>query len=1328
LLLVPSHGEVAPIVVLEAMSQGLPWIATPSCGSVWEHGGGVVAELADFPPLIDVLSNNPTIARRLGELGQEHWRASYTPERTLAAWLSLLDGNVAKETEVEDRPALRETILIAAQVREAAGVPMSRSRRSLVDLGWTGPSRSASFDQGSDGVCLPDIPLVTVIVVTKDRPRLLVDALVSVIDQTYQHWEAVVVNDGGEDVGDLVTACDPKGRMRYHRHAESLGLSAARNTGIGLSHGEILCYLDDDDRLLPDHLATVVRELRRAGSEVVYTEAEYISETLDGDRRMEQGRQRPYSGISYSVGRLHVANFIPVNTFAHRRELLERTGLFDTGLSALEDWDLLLRMARETTFVRVPRVTVEVRQRAASGDDHLTTRRRKDYPVLFRRIYERYPVDSAPGLEEERRLQLRVLEDEVTALRVDDTYCQWVERHALKESDAQYMAERMMLEWRSRPTFHLLLAHEIGREEALADTLDSLAAQLYQGWGLSVVSREPAPSGFDAVPKLEWIAVDGSLQEAVNSIVQQSMADWAMLLEPGVRLAPEALFSVADYVQKFRAWQLVYTDEDRIGPDGRRHSPLFKPDFNLDLLRSTAYMGSLVCFRRELLHRIGGVRDFGSATVYDAVLRALEAAGETAVGHIAKVLFHWPDRHHASTDGSDEYRHGRRALVQHLERLGVGATVRVGLTAGTYDVEYALERTPRVSVIVPTRDQGRLLRACVDSVIGLTRYPDFEVLIVNNGSTEPEALTYLEKIAARDSRVRVLGYDKPYSFSAINNFAASQASGEILLLLNNDTEVLHEDWMTRMVRHVLRPEIGAVGVRLVYPDGRIQHAGVVLGMTTTADHPEAGTPMGEGGYMGRLQVTQNWSAVTAACLMVRRELYQAVGGLDEEDFNVLFNDVDFCLKLVAAGYKNVWTPYATLVHHASVSLKATADAAALERGRCEREALQRKWGESLASDPAFNRNLSLSQQRIQVETALEPTWDPEFRERPRVLAFPLDVQGTGHYRVWGPLQALDRECLAQSSLLPAHGQRATGARVPSLPELARVAPDTLLIQHGYLDLFLNWLETYRRHSSAFLVFGQDDNLLDVPDWNPLKKSLVGNLEHRIERALGSCDRLVVTTEPLVEVYRKYIGDVRVVPNCLDGPRWAGLESKRRVGRRPRVGWAGALQHRGDLEWLEPVLKDLAREVDWVFMGMCPKNLRPYVREFHPAVAFERYPAKLASLDLDLALAPLELHPFNEAKSDLRILEYGVLGWPVIATDIHPYQGRPVTCVANDPARWIAAIRERVSDLDALAAEGDRLRDWVLAHRMLENNLDGWMRALFSDEVLRDYGMLRAKAA
>jgi glycosyltransferase involved in cell wall biosynthesis/predicted SAM-dependent methyltransferase len=1173
-----------------------------------------------------------------------------------------------------------------------------------------------------------DEPLVSVIVVTKDRPRLLMDALASIIDQTYQRWEAVVVNDAGADIGELVASCDPEARVRYHRHTESLGLSAARNTGIGLSRGEILCYLDDDDRMLPDHLATVVRELQRTGSGIVYTEAERVIETLEADRRIEHRRDRPYSGISYSRERLHVTNFIPVNTFAHRRELLERTGLFDTGLSALEDWDLLLRMARETTFVRVPRVTVEVRQRAASGDDHLTARKRKDYPALFRQIYGRYPVDSAPGLEEARRLQLRALDDEVSASGVVGTYCQWVGKHALKESDAQYMAERMMLEWRARPTFHLLLAHETGMEASLADIVDSLASQLYHGWGLSVVSREPAPPGFDAIPKLEWIRLDGDLLEAVDSVVQQSTADWILLLEPGVRLAPEALFAIADYAQKFRAWQLVYSDEDRIGPDGERHSPLFKPDFNLDLLRSASYMGPLVWFRRELLVGIGGFREFGTATVYDAVFRALETAGESAVGHVAKVLFHRSDRHHATGDVSDEHQCGLRVVEQHLERLGMRATVCAGLAAGTHEVEYGLERMPKVSVIVPTRDQATLLRACVDGVVGLTNYPDFELLIVDNGSTEPEALAYLEEIPVRDPRVRVLRYDEPYSFSAINNFAASQASGELLLLLNNDTEVLHEDWMTQMVRHALRPEIGAVGVRLVYPDGRIQHAGVVLGMTSTADHPEAGTPMEEAGYMGRLQVAQNWSAVTAACLMVRKELYQSVGGLDEKDFNVLFNDVDFCLKLVTAGYRNVWTPHATLVHHASVSLKANADAAALERAQREREALQEKWGSSLAADPAFNRNLSLSSQRIVVETAVDVPWDPVFCERPRIMAFPLDAQGTGHYRVWGPLAALDRAALAQYSLLPIHGAGSRGARLPSVPELQRANPNTLLIQHGYLDLFLAWLDHYRRHASTFLVFGQDDNILNVPDRNAMKKSLIADLESRVARAMSSCDRLIVTTEPLVDVYRKYISDIHVIPNALDGSRWTGLVSRRRAGRRPRVGWAGALQHLGDLEWLEPVLRELSREVDWVFMGMCPESLRPYVREFHPAVAFEGYPAKLASLDLDLALAPLELHPFNEAKSDLRILEYGVLGWPVIATDIYPYQGRPVTCIPNDPARWIAAIRERVNDLDALAVEGDRLREWVLTHRMLENNLDAWVRALFSDEVLREFGVIRSLAA
>jgi O-antigen biosynthesis protein len=907
-------------------------------------------------------------------------------------------------------------------------------------------------------------------------------------------------------------------------------------------------------------------------------------------------------------------------------------------------------------------------------------------------------------------------------------YQDWCARHELTESAAQYMAERMALQWQSRPLFHLVALHEAGEEEALADTLDALGRQLYKGWGLSVISASKAPDGLDGVPDIEWLTVSGDRFEAVNAVAEQSSADWFLMLEAGATLSAEALFSLADYSQRFPSWQVIYADEDRIGPGGERHDPRFKPDFNLDLLRSTPYVGPFVAIRRKPLVRIGGYRACGEATVYDLVFRAVETLGESSIGHVAKVLFHRSDRFRRVRDEAFEGELCRKIVEGHLARIGVPATVRPGSLPGTQDIEYGFEGSPKVSVVVPVKHGANLLRACIDSLLSITSYPDFEVLVVDDGSTEGAALEYLSHVAARHGRVRIVRYDGPYSFSAICNFAAERIAGDLILFVSSDTQVLHDDWMTRMVGHAIRPEVGAVGARLADRNGTIQHAGTVLGMMGTVGTVGIGAPIEDPGYMGRLQVVQSYSAVSGRCLMIRKALYQEMGGFDEKDFEVHFSDVDLCLRLVTAGYRNVWTPQATLVRHGAGSLKALAEEVAVERAQLERDALHCMWGRWLAADPAFNRNLSLASQRVCVETEIAPAWDPTFRERPRVMAFPLDAEGTGHYRVWGPLAALDRAALAQFSLLPAHGFQSTQVRVPNLPELLRAAPDTLLVQHGYLDLFLDWIERYRRHSGTFLVFGQDDNLLDLPDDNPLKKRLVDGLEGRMARAMSQCDRLIVTTQPLVEVYRRFIDDIRVVPNQLDGSRWLGLASERRAGRKPRVGWAGALQHLGDLKWLEPVVRALHREVEWVFMGMCPDNLRPYVSEFHTPVPLPKYPAALAGLNLDLAIAPLETHRFNEAKSDLRILEYGALGWPVIATDIYPYQGKPVTVLGNQPDRWVAAIRERVNDLDALALEGDGLREWVLNNRLLEKNLDAWVGALFSDEVLREYGVLRALAA
>jgi glycosyltransferase involved in cell wall biosynthesis len=307
-----------------------------------------------------------------------------------------------------------------------------------------------------------------------------------------------------------------------------------------------------------------------------------------------------------------------------------------------------------------------------------------------------------------------------------------------------------------------------------------------------------------------------------------------------------------------------------------------------------------------------------------------------------------------------------------------------------------------------------------------------------------------------------------------------------------------------------------------------------------------------------------------------------------------------------------------------------------------------------------------------------------------------------------PLGALEQSARAQVLLL---GDATGLVRMPNPTELARLAPQVLLLHNTVHDTQIEALRGYRRHANATIVFGQDDLMTDLPPKNPFSRTVFRDYKKRLRQCLALSDRLVVTTEPLAAAYRGWIDDIRVVPNYLARAIWQDLHPSRRASRKVRVGWAGAMQHAGDLEWLGEVVRELSGEVEWVFLGMCPEPMRPYLAELHGAVAFGEYPAKLASLALDIALAPLEHNRFNECKSNLRILEYGALGWPVLASDIEPYRGAPVTRLPNNPRAWINAIRERVHDLDAAEQEGERLRAWVHAHWMLEDHLHEWLEAL-----------------
>ncbi len=798
----------------------------------------------------------------------------------------------------------------------------------------------------------------------------------------------------------------------------------------------------------------------------------------------------------------------------------------------------------------------------------------------------------------------------------------------------------------------------------------------------------------------------------IQSALRADGGDWLAVLDAGDELAPDATFRLAQSIQNHPEWQIIYTDEDSLTAEGEHVNPHCKPDFNLDYLRSLPYIGGLMLIKKTLFDALDGFDpQADGAEDYDFLLRAWERVGDAGIGHIPEVLYH---RHqgssHCRKSVPEILEAGRQALVRHFERLQIPAEVQPGPFPPSFRVRYPLGVTPLVSIVIPTRNQLGFLQRCIESLIEKTRYPAYEVLIIDNDSDDAETRTYLDMLTAQEEsmggRLRVLRYPGAFNFSAMNNMAVDAAHGDYVLLLNNDTAALHEDWLDEMVSHALRPEVGIVGAKLLYPDGKIQHAGVILGMKGPAEHPFIGHVPEDRGYFGRAMLTQNYSAVTGACLLISKSLYQEVGGLDEQQFKVSYNDIDLCLKVREAGHKIVWTPWAMLLHEGSASQKGAveqkADKDKLARFAAEKNAFYARWLPQLAFDPAYNRHLSLASTDFLLEDQSALTWDPEWRPRPRILVHPADREGCGEYRIISPMRALRTAGRVQGW---------ETMRIFEPAEMERFSPDSIVLQRQMEWPQIEALERHKRLHKAFRVFEIDDLITNLPVKSVHKVQIHKDIAKRFRKAAGLCDRLVVATEPLAQAYKGFSDEVRVQPNCVERAVWGGLLPRRRGGAKPRVGWAGGVGHTGDLELVADVVRDLANAVEWVFFGLCPEALRPYVHEFHPGVPLPQYPAKLASLDLDLAIAPLEANPFNDAKSHLRILEYGVLGFPVVCSDITPYQGDfPVWRVANRYRDWMKAIREAISDRIALAAAGDALRDQVRARWMLEDRLDDWLQA------------------
>jgi GT2 family glycosyltransferase len=512
------------------------------------------------------------------------------------------------------------------------------------------------------------------------------------------------------------------------------------------------------------------------------------------------------------------------------------------------------------------------------------------------------------------------------------------------------------------------------REDFFRAAIASVRAQLWPHWELCIADdRSRAPhvarvlDELASDPRIKIIRRDsnGHICAASNSALALASGEFVALMDHDDILAEHALYRVADAIAAHPDAELLYSDEDQLDDRGRRCQPAFKPDFDPDLLTSRNFVSHLGVYRRTLLQRLGFREGFEGSQDHDLVLRAAEIVPPAHIHHIPAVLYHWRQTGAASFSERSLAKcadASRRAVAEHLVRTGIKAeAVPHPLVPAAVRVVYALPAPPPlVSVVVPTRDRADLLARCADGVLSKTDYPAIEFLVMDNASHEPATADLFARLTD-DPRVRVMRDEKKFNFSALCNVGVAAARGSIVVLLNNDIEITHADWLRELVVHAGRPEVGAVGAKLLFPTGRIQHAGLVLGAGPdfAAAHMQVGARRDSPGPGGALWLARRVGAVTAACLAVRREAYLSVGGMDAENLPVTYNDVDLCLRLRAAGLHILWTPFAELLHHESATRGPDTDAASAARLARETEFMRARWGMTLAKDPYYNTNLSL---------------------------------------------------------------------------------------------------------------------------------------------------------------------------------------------------------------------------------------------------------------------------------------------------------------------------------------------------------------------------------
>jgi glycosyltransferase involved in cell wall biosynthesis len=598
--------------------------------------------------------------------------------------------------------------------------------------------------------------------------------------------------------------------------------------------------------------------------------------------------------------------------------------------------------------------------------------RRKVLAELLRRS----PHGIVRTLARVGRRGLQPVWDEVFALnnsRVHNQYSAWVaECDRLSDSDLRRIKEHAA-RLEHKPLISIVMPTYNTRPEFLSAAIESVIAQIYPHWEFCIADDASAKSNVRAILekyaklddriKVVFRPENGHISAASNSALELATGDFTALLDHDDLLPPHALYMVAAELNTYPDADLIYSDEDKIDETGWRHDPHFKSDWNFEIFCSMNMINHLGVYRTSLLRDIGGFRiGFEGSQDYDLALRVVARTTPDRIRHIPFVLYHWrvfQSSGSYSTDFLDKaIASSRRALAEYFDNIGEKVEVTKGYASYNRVIRSLPDPAPLVSLLIPTRDRVDLLRGCVDGLLNRTDYPNMEILILDNESVEPETIDYFQSLA-KDVRVRILKFTGPFNFSAINNFGVANARGSVIGFINNDLEVIGPEWLSEMVVQAVRPNVGAVGAKLLYADGTLQHGGVILGVGGVAGHSHKHSIGSETGYYCRIQIPQYLSAVTAACLLMRRECFDETGGFDERNLAVAFNDVDLCLKVRAAGYDIVWTPFAKLYHLESASRGSDMAPEKAERFAREVDYMRSRWANVLDNDPCYSPNLTI---------------------------------------------------------------------------------------------------------------------------------------------------------------------------------------------------------------------------------------------------------------------------------------------------------------------------------------------------------------------------------